>query len=332
MNVQWLTKFAPNFNFAAGVIEPVFPTNTQGWTWEEAGWAGVQLMKLGHSLQITRQLTAGLRVTVFGLETFAAEFFADPDARQHLAKVGVRCVCGPGDGTGAEWRDLARSLSQVDGLSTIGEREAVELRLWAERNGYRGTPIDVTPLGAVVYSRPAPRKGFAYLGSLVREKRVPLLIEAARRAEVRLTLALAYCNSDTAADLATVVAQQSDLISVTQPVGIHSRKLLLASVRGAVTFSRADSQWLPGTEARACGGIAIAGDVSSIRAANDDGILYVPDGDVDAMAVVLKKMDEDDGAYAAERTRQQLLFPRYGRDSISVGTRLANWVCSMGAT
>ena len=323
--IQWMVRIHPDTWVTPVGEEPIFSTTTAGWEWEAARAVGQTLAKRGATLRIVRQLMAEPNLTVFGSEITAATVLGEPGARDFMQKVCIRCVCGPADGIEI-WDKLAPQMPRVNGLSTIGKAELDLLEPWARRHGYKGTPIDVTPLGADEYTQEAvPRSGFAFLGTANCEKRVPLVVKAAAMADVPLFLCLVYSNAKNSEDLPAIQRAMGPKTTLLQ-VGIESRKRLLSLVRGTVTFSHADSQWLPGTEARACGGIAIAGDWPGIHNANGDSILYVPDGDVVTMASAMYAMQNDNTLYEQERARQAALFPALGRTTGAVTVRLTDWL------
>lgn len=323
--VQWMVRIHPDTWVYPGGEEPVFTTTTAGWEWEAARAVGRQLATRGTTLRIVRQLMVEPQLTVFGSEITAATVLGEPGARDFLQKVAIRCVCGAVDGIEI-WDKLAPVMPRINGLSTIGEAEARLLEPWAKKHGYKGTPIHIAPLSADEFVQTTiPRTGFAFLGTANREKRVPLIAKAAALADVPLFLGLVYSNEKNSEDLDEIQRVMGPKTTLLQ-VGVESRKRLLGLVKGAITFSNADSQWLPGTEARACGGIAIAGDFPGIRTSNGDSILYVPDGDVEAMARVLKVMENDPEAYAQEQQRQAALFPTLKRTTPEVTVSLCQWL------
>lgn len=324
--VQWMVRIHPDFWLYPGGMEPAFTTTTAGWEWEAAYHAGLVLAAQGISMRIVRQLTVEPDLTVFGSEITAATVLGEPGAREHLRHIGIRCVCGPADGIDI-WDQLAPHMPRIQGLSTIGVHEAELLLLWARRHGYQGTAIDVTPLSAEDFATDptAPRSGFAYLGTVNKEKRVPLVAAAAKLADVPLLLALVYSNAKNSEDFEAVKEAAGPRTTFLQ-VGVESKKRLLAVTRGAVTFSHADSQWLPGTEARACGGIALAGDWQGIRSSNGDSMLYVADGNVEDMASVMRILNSDNEVYAREQRRQAQLYRLLHRSTPEVTARLVNWM------
>lgn len=328
---------APSLFFRDGVEDQYFDL-TSGWAWQEARWAGRWAKP--HELRVyslSDRIQADAAVTVVSTE----EAFLLLQTPPRTGRLLVRCVGQPphsSDPPSPTWEHLALNLPHIYSLCAIGPSEAAAIRYWAEKRGWDGE-VSWVPIGAEVpliecsphaYDPPkflagqANRQGAAWLGRHVPLKRVKFFLEACALAQVPTTLALLMVTPTTdLAELGEVVNRLKSFQLVT--LGVTERRKLLQSVRVVATASHADSQWLPGTEIRACGGVAIAEKGTLIEQSNGDGLMY-HDGTVEDLADKLRRIHDDDAYFAQEAVRQHSRFVDRGYSSLKTGKALWAWV------
>lgn len=330
MNVAWMVPLLsqPSTRFAGGTADIHFP-GTGGWTYEEANWAGMASTDV--VFEVATWVPKSSDVLVLSPEAQALSVLSkesDFTARRIL----VRVVGRPKPSSEA-WQQLAAVAHRVHSWCCIGWDEEHALRDWLHGLGL-SAKTRIVPLGAETAPPdfdPSKRQGIAYLGSAHRQKRVPTVVAAAALAGVPLYLGLSLTNAVASEDLQAIgdTATKHGTKLFVGEYGIEGRARLLSSVRAIVTASYTDDQWLPGTEGRARGAVAIANDKQhpgwSIKAANGYGMQYF-DESIERLVEQLGKFVLDDNKWEQEARRQHQAFLDSGRSSTAVGAALWNWV------
>lgn len=328
MNVSWMIPLLsqPSLRFVGGDHDLHFP-GTGGWTYEEAAWTGAQ--SKGVVFEVATWVPKNSDVLVLSPEAQALSVLSK-EGDFHAKRILVRVVGRPKPVD--VWHEIAKIAPRVHSWCCIGKAEAEALHRWLLWLGLKPN-IHIVPLGAET-SLPdfnLGRAGIAYLGSAHHQKRVPTVVQAAAMAEMPIHLGLSLTNeaaAETLQEIGDVATRYGAKLFVGE-FGIEGRAKLLSSVRAVVTASVTDDQWLPGTEGRARGAVAIANDQQlqgwSIREANGDAMLYF-DMTAENLAEKLREYVLDDVNWEKEARRQHSAFLESGRSSTDVGKALWAWV------
>ncbi len=200
---------------------------------------------------------------------------------------------------GKPW-SVAHSIRQADALIAVSAFTAERLRARFGRDstvvheapGPGFVPPPASAVDEVVRRYALPGEFVLHVGNLEPRKEVPTLALACRSAGVRLVLAGgAIATVDAPAD-AQCIGQvaQSDLPA------------LYAAASVVAYVSRYEGFALPPVEAMACGATVVATRVGALPEVAGDGIDFVPIGDAEAQAAVLRELVHD----AARRDERRL--------------------------
>jgi glycosyltransferase involved in cell wall biosynthesis len=147
-----------------------------------------------------------------------------------------------------------------------------------------------------------------YLGGLDRRKNVPRLIEAFRRTDLTLDLAIAGAahsrNREAYPDL-TTAAEADPRIRLIGHVAESDKPALYSAARVFVYPSLYEGFGLPPLEAMACGTPAIVSNRSSLPEVAGDAAILVDPLDLDALAAALRRLNSDEGLRAQLVTEGQ---------------------------
>lgn len=329
MRVRWIVPSQPTPVFQGGA-DLHFP-GTTGWCWEEATWAG-ELVPVKDELLVTsldsRQVTVDIPdVLVLAHETTASFMAEKIHTLPSSVKLLIRCVSTPSPDKSSEvWESLVPLLPKISSFAVLSDLELGPLKTWLSGSKFSGS-LHKIPLGARCASSPGDLKknGVAYVGRLIPEKHADLIFRAAERLP-KIPFFFAAPASTELGALGKLIACAKQLPNVqVGTLGVHGRLKLLSDMRVVATATQADSQWLPGTEIRAAGGVALAAYDSLVRTWNGDGLAY-HDGTVFDVAHQLERLHLDDAYFKAEAERQHSRFRAEEMTSEDIGRRLWQWV------
>ena len=322
--IQWAVPSFPLIVCSSRGQEMFF-RETNGWCWDEALWTGRHVSSSEQVIiSAPPNISANADVCVLSQELLAVWL----DLSKQTGKVLLRCVAPGGSDEYPVWRVVRENIGRLAGICVLGgEKQRLRMQQWADAAGYRGTPVVAFATGAQVLPFEVPaaqRHGAVYLGRIIPEKRVDVVVRACAQAGVRLTICVepsSLVGHDMDA-LCALVRELDSEVAFTS-VGTLERTELLSRSRCVVTASHADAQWLPGTEARACGAVGIAERGTLIEEYNGTGLLY-HDGTVEDVVRVVMEMHSE--RFQAEAERQRGAFFAAGLDSASSGKRFMDWI------
>ena len=323
--VNWHAPGSPTLRYHGGRAEEFFPS-TAGWAWNEGKYLGEAV---GANAVVTllppREFSGTpVNATVLVGEALALKFF-ELGVKAEMGKILVRVISPPSptDVLGF-WPTFSQYMPRISGLCTISEDTADKLDVWARMHGYKGPKVRCVRHGAVprnaMWGQTAygwgpinegPRDGVVYLGSLIKEKRVPIVVEAARKAGVPIFLGVSVNTDRAREDMGAIekLAMSYDLVSLAT-LGEIGKYEVLAAARAVVTASLHEAAWVSGIE-----GLA-------------NGLLYY-DGSVEGLAGCIQHVHEDE-FFAHEQARQVGWWREMGHDAKDVGKGLWEWIQEAG--